>query len=364
MLYFDNNATTKIDPDVRKVMAPFLDADFANPSSPYTFARKAALAVEKAREQVAALVGAAPEEIYFTSGGTEGNNAALNHLLQAGGGALALSAVEHASVANFARRREKAGARLTWLPVLPSGALKAAGDREIPHALMWANNETGVVFPIAELAAGRRVHADAVQAAGKIPVDFHAAGIETASLSAHKIHGPKGVGALYVRKGVSFEPYLVGGDQERGFRAGTENVAGIVGFGRAAELARENLGKMETEIRTMRYEFEMRMLQKIPGLSIVGHESPRLPNTSMLIVPGVETETLIALLDMADICVSSGSACAAGAQEPSHVLAAMGATPARPAATIRVSLSRFTTQEELGALQGRFWQAMEKLRNG
>lgn len=366
MIYLDNNATTRIDPEVLEAMRPFQEQEYANPSSPYTFARKAALAVQSARGQVAALVGASAEEIHFTSGGTEANNAALNHLLATGGTtALALSCVEHASVRNYALHRRQDTLRVEQLGVdvrgnlLPGAPVVAAGQ---PLALMWANNETGVIFPVSEFTRDWRVHTDLVQAAGKLPVSLRFSGVETAALSAHKIHGPKGIGAIYVRAGVSFTPLLVGGDQEQGVRAGTENVAGIVGFGKAAELALRHLGRMGSEIRELRDGFEERVAREIPDLVVAGRAAPRLPNTSMLIVPGCETEALLALLDLQGICVSSGSACAAGANEPSHVLRAMGLPAGPGAATLRVSLSRFSTREELDSLSAALVPAVRRLR--
>lgn len=356
----DNNATTRVDARVRDAMLPFLGDEFANPSSPYSFARRAALAIAKAREQVARLVGALPEEIHFTSGGTEANNAALNHLLATCGDALALTTVEHASVRNFALHRERRGSRLEWLAVDRAGRL-AANATSPQRAVMWANNETGVTFPVAEFARGGRVHCDAVQAAGKVTVNLGASGVETAAFSAHKIHGPKGVGALYIRKGTAFEQFLIGGDQENGHRAGTENVAGIVGFGVAAELAAESLERMNTEVRAMRDAFEERVVTVLPDTIIVGRAAERIPNTTMLVIPGCETEAVLALLDMEGICVSSGSACASGSHEPSHVLRAMG-LPVEKAATIRVSLSRLSTAAEMDALAMALPRVVEKLR--
>jgi cysteine desulfurase len=364
MVYLDNNATTRLDPRVREAMLPYLDDEFANPSSPYTFARRAALAITKAREQVARLVGAQPEEIHFTSGGTEANNAALNHLLATGGGQpLALSAVEHASVRNYALHRTKDKLLTESVAVLDSGR-PAAGRHGVAApllAMMWANNETGVIFHVPEYTHGRRVHSDAVQAAGKIPLNLGASGVETAALSAHKIHGPKGVGALYIRQGTKFEPFLIGGDQESARRAGTENVAGIVGFGAAAELALEHLDLLDTEIRSLRDTFEERIAEFLPDTLIAGRSTPRIPNTSMLVIPECETEAVLALLDMEGICVSSGSACASGSHEPSHVLRAMG-LPVENAATIRVSLSRFTTADEVDALSEALPRVVAKLR--
>lgn len=366
VIYLDNNATTRIAPEVLAAMMPFLGEEYSNPSSPYTFARRAALAVARARGQVAALVGAMPEEIYFTSGGTEANNAALNHLILASEGVIEQSSVEHASVRRFLRHRSRGeDLILGTIGVDENGALDA-GRHEIanvPLALMWANNETGVLFPVQKFTTGRRVHTDAVQAAGKIPLSLSAAGVETAAFSAHKIHGPKGVGALFIRKGTKFAPFLIGGDQEGAQRAGTENVAGIVGMGAAAELAMENLAAMEERVRVMRDEFEERMSGHISDLIVAGRKSPRLPNTSMLVISRCETEALIALLDLEEICVSSGSACASGAHEPSHVLQAMGLAKTKDVATIRVSLSRFTTPAEIAALAAALPRAVRRLRN-
>jgi cysteine desulfurase len=364
VIYLDNNATTQLDPQVRESMLPFLDAQFANPSSPYTFARAAALAIAGARESVAKLVGASPEEIYFTSGGTEGCNAALNHLLATSrGNEIALSTVEHACVRNFALHREKIGVKLNWLEVDRTGTLKSPAVATAPLALMWANNETGVIFPVADFARAGRVHTDAIQAAGKISLNLAASGVETAAISAHKFHGPKGVGALYVRKRTKFESYLIGGGQESGVRAGTENVAGIVGMGRAAELALENLGKMETMVRPLRDGLETRLRDEIPGLVIAGSEALRLPNTSMFLIPGCETDAVIALLDMENICVSSGSACASGAHEASHVLRAMALPAGQDTAAIRVSLCRFTTRVEVDALAAALPRVVRRLRD-
>lgn len=361
MIYLDNNATTRIDPAVREAMLPYLDDCYANPSSPYTPARKAALAIETAREQVARLVGAQPEEIVFTSGGTESNNLAIRHLAAAGAG-LAVTAVEHASIREAAQDLERRGTSVQWLAVDAAGQLRSPGDPEKPLCAIWANNETGVILPVSELARGRRVHADAVQAAGKIPLSLGASGVETASLCAHKLHGPKGVGALYVRNGVRVAPLFFGGDQEKGLRPGTENVAAIVGFGAAAELARTNLARMENEIRLLRDGFERAIRAALPDALLAGAESPRLPNTSQWVIPGCETEALLAVLDLAGFCVSSGSACATGAHEPSHVIAAMGLPADRRHAILRVSLGRFSTATELEALAAALPDAVRRLR--
>lgn len=366
MIYLDNNATTKLDPAVFEAMRPFLTDSYANPSSPYSFARQAALAIEKAREQVALLVGATPAEIHFTSGGTESNNAALESAAREDRPVIA-TAVEHASVRSTALRFAKRTGKGRLWPVQADG--HPASDFALPRgscaAVMWANNETGVLNDIPSLA--REVHAqegllhvDAVQAAGKVAINLASAGVDTAALSAHKLHGPKGIGALFVRKGLRFNALLAGGDQEQGFRAGTENVAGIVGFGLAAELAGRQLGELTGRIRALRDQLEAELLSRVSGLVIAGAAAPRLPNTSMLVIPGAETEAVLALLDMDGICVSSGSACAAGAHEPSHVLRAMGLPVGPRVATIRTSLSRFTTAEDVAALVERLPVALQR----
>ena len=219
-----------------------------------------------------------------------------------------------------------------------------------------------MLLPVLELARGRRVHADAVQAAGKIPLDLSASGVETASLCAHKLHGPKGVGALYVRDGVRLAPLFFGGDQERGLRPGTENVAAIVGFGKAAELARANLARMDVEVRALRDRFELAVRAALPDARLVGAESARLPNTSQWVIPDCETEALLAVLDLAGFCVSSGSACATGAHEPSHVIAAMGLPADRNHAVLRVSLGRFSTAADTEALAAALPDAVRRLR--
>lgn len=388
VLYLDNNATTRLAPDALSAMLPFLTDVYANPSTPCSFARTAALAIDRARTQVAKLVGSAPDEIIFTSGGTESNNSIIESTLHFQsleefrarssnhhtGPRLIISEIEHASIRNPALQASDRGASIAWLAVSRSGppSVKIAENLlESPAAIMsvmTANNETGAVSPVAELAAlaARRnvlVHTDAVQAAGKIPLSLGSSGVHFASFSAHKIHGPKGIGALYIRRGAPFHAALTGGDQEYGFRAGTENVAGIVGFGVAAELAFQHLSFMDTEVRRLRDDFESRILHSVSDVTIAARSAERLPNTSMLLIPHCETEALLALLDLDQICVSSGSACTAGAHEPSHVLKAMGLPIGRDIATLRVSLSRFTTAAEIDALVAAIVRATRKLRS-
>jgi cysteine desulfurase len=295
----------------------------------------------------------------FTGGGTESNNAALHAMLalsevEGPRKNLAMTRVEHASVLKFGEQVERRGTRVAWLNVDGEGRLAmdelaaAIGPKTAGVSVMTANNETGVLFPVEHAARiahdrGALFHTDAIQAAGKIPLDVRSIGADYLSLSAHKLHGPKGVGALYIRKGAPFTPLLVGGEQEQGRRAGTENVAGIVGFGKAAELAREMN-------RDARDRIETKVLSEVRGSRVVGRGTDRLPNTSLFLIEGIDSEALLALLDMDGILCSSGSACAAGANEPSHVLRAMSIPAALARGALRVSLSRFTTEAEAAAL--------------
>jgi cysteine desulfurase len=369
-VYLDNNATTPLDPAVRATMLRYLGDDFANPSSPYGAARAAALAVAEAREAVGRLIDASPGEILFTGCGTESNNAAIRAMLALSAvEGLAAAAprkkivatrVEHASVLNLLLQLESQGIPVVWLDVDREGRLDlerlaAAIDAETAGvSVMTANNETGIVFPVAEVARiakakGVLFHTDAVQAAGKIPFSVREVAADYVALGAHKLHGPKGVGALYIRKGAPFTPLLVGGEQEQGRRGGTENVAGIAGFGKAAELARAAGEGAAARMRRLRDILEERIRQ-IGRVRVVGEGADRLPNTALFLIEGVESEALLALLDMEGICCSSGSACASGSSEPSHVLRAMGCSPAEARSALRVSLSRFTTEAEVNRL--------------
>lgn len=373
-IYFDNNATTAVDPRVLDAMAPYWAGAFANPSSPYTPARVASLAVARAREQVAALIGAAPTELVFTSGGTESNHLALHGALalRPGRRRLVVSAVEHASVRETARHWADHGGAVTEVPVDRAGRLDlaqvraAVRDDAAALSFLAANNETGVCFPLSELAeiahaAGALFHTDAVQAAGRVSLDVRAVGADLATVCAHKMHGPKGVGALYVRDGLPLPPQLRGGGQEQGRRAGTENVPGVVGFGCAADLAREGLPDMGTRVRALRDRAVAAILEGIPRVDVVGEGADRLPNTVLLLVDRVETEALLARLDLENLCCSSGSACAAGATEPSHVLEAMGLLSASTG-VLRISLSRFTTAAEVESLVDGLRRSVKELR--
>lgn len=360
-IYLDNNATTRVDPRVIDAMLPLLKEHFGNPSSMHAFAATPLAAVRLARGQVRELVGAAhDDEIVFNSGGTEGANAAIRSALEVSPGKTEIitSAVEHPAVLTLCNALSSSGVRLHVIPVDKRGQLDMAAyqaalsDRVAVVSMMWANNETGVVFPVAELAAkakaaGALFHTDAVQAAGKISLNVKSTSIDMLSISGHKLHAPKGIGALYVRRGVRIAPQIVGGRQERGRRGGTENVPGIAALGKAAELAIQHLEYEATSVRVLRDRFQESLAAAIPGCLIVGGESERVPNTLNVAFTGVGGEDVVLLLDRAGIAASLGSACAAGSFEPSHVLRAMQVPETALHGGVRFSLSRDTTAEEI-----------------
>jgi cysteine desulfurase len=374
MYYFDNNATTQVAPEVVQAMLPFLTDYWGNPSSAYGFAHQIAAALEKAREQVAALLQADPKEITFTSCGTESNNSALHSaLLTTGKRHIVTTAVEHSATINFCQFLEKRGSRVTRLPVSPDGSLdlhlleQAIQPDTALVSVMWANNETGALFPIREIARlchakGVLCHTDAVQVPGKLKIDVKDLGVDMLSLSAHKLHAPKGIGLLYVRKRTKFQPYIMGGHQERGRRGGTENVANIVAFGRAAELAMQRLDDENTRVRALRDRMEQTLLDAIPHASRNGAAEPRLPNTSNLTFDFVEAEAVLMLLDQAGICASSGSACTTGSLDPSHVLTAMGLSPMRARGSLRLSLGIYNTEAEVDYLLKHLPPIIRRLR--
>jgi cysteine desulfurase len=355
MIYLDHNATTPIDERVLDAMLPFLTTFYGNPSSLYRQGRVARSAIETAREQVASLVGAQPAQVIFTSGGTEANNLAL-----AAGGSdagLAISAIEHPSIAEPAQRLKKQGRELAIIGVDSVGLItQEAMDQVIRRkpglaSFMLANNETGVIQAIAQYARQLRkhrvlVHTDAVQALGKIPVNFNELGVHLMSLSSHKIYGPKGCGALVFEKDVPINPLLLGGGQEQDLRAGTENVAAIIGFGKAAELARVELAERSQHLLALREQLEDGLIT-IPGLTIFARQAPRLPNTVQFGIDGLDGELLLMKLDQKNVAVSSGSACASGAREPSAVLTAMGVEPELAKSAIRVSLGQANTADDV-----------------
>jgi cysteine desulfurase len=373
--YFDNNATTRIAPAVVDAMLPFLREMWGNPSSAYGFGSQLAKHVERAREQVAALLHADPKEIVFTSCGTESNNAAIHSALVTHPEKrhVVTTAVEHSANIKYCDYLKKRGYEITFLPVESDGSLDLhVLDNSIRPdtaivSVMWANNETGVLFPIEEAAAicqskGVLFHTDAVQAAGKIKIDVKSLGVDYLSLSAHKLHAPKGIGMLYVRRKSKFVPYLIGGQQERGRRGGTENVAGIVAFGKAAELALEHLQDENTRVRAMRDRLENAILAQIPNSIRNGGKEPRLPNTSNVAFDGVEAEAILMQLDQLGICASSGSACTTGSLEPSHVLTAMGVNPMRARGSVRFSLGVYNRDEEVDYVLKELPGIVSKLR--
>jgi cysteine desulfurase len=358
--YFDNNATTRVAHEVVDAMLPFLRDYWGNPSSAYSFGAQVAEQIDRARERVAALIDADPREVVFTSCGTESNNAVLESALssQPGKRHIVTSAVEHSAIIKHCELLQKRGVEVTFLPVDADGLL----DLHLLHqsirrdtalvSIMWANNETGVVFPIEEIAAICRsknvpFHTDATQVPGKLKIDLGNVGADYLTLSAHKLHAPKGVGLLYVRKRAKFQPYLIGGPQERSRRGGTENVASIIGFGRAAELAMEHLEEENTRVRALRDRLESAILSGIGNTVRTGPKEPRLPNTSNIGFDFVEAEGILMALDQLGICASSGSACTTGSLNPSHVLTAMGIKPARAKGCVRFSLGIYNTAEEV-----------------
>jgi len=386
IIYLDNNATTPLDPAVIEEMLPFLTKYYGNPSSGYAFAARARKAVDLARERLAALLGCAPSEIFFTSGGTESNNAVIHSALaysaiaaaKAGqfephGKHIVTSAVEHSAVLRPCQDLEKHGCAVTFLGVdrdgnLDLGELEAAIRPETALvSMMWANNETGVLFPVQKIAEicrrkGVLFHTDAVQAVGKIPIRLRETAINFLSLSAHKFHGPKGVGALYVNGRTRFGPLIAGGGQENGRRGGTENVAGIVGLGKAAELALKYLAEGKGSVHSMRDRFEKAILESVSGASVNGTGALRIPNTSSLSFEGIESSNALLLLDRHGICCSAGSACRTGSQEASHVLRAMNPNGDGARRSLRFSFGRFNTEADVDRAIEIVPKVIEKLR--
>jgi len=386
IIYLDNNATTQLDPAVVEEMLPFLTKYYGNPSSGYAFAARARKAVDLARERLAALVGCAPSEIVFTSGGTESNNAVIGSALaysavaaaKAGqlephGKHIVTSAVEHSAVLRPCQDLDKHGCRVTFLGVDPDGnvdlaELEAAiGPETALVSIMWANNETGVLFPVPKIAAicrrkGVLFHTDAVQAVGKIPIRLREAAISFLSLSAHKLHGPKGVGALYINGRTRFNSLIAGGGQENGRRGGTENVAGVVGLGKAAELALKYLTEAKGNICSMRNRFEKAILESVNGASVNGAGALRISNTSSLSFDGIESSAALLLLDRHGICCSAGSACRTGSHEASHVLRAMNPNGDGARRSLRFSFGRFNTEADVDRAIEIVPKVIEKLR--
>ncbi|HTY42759.1 MAG TPA: cysteine desulfurase family protein [Thermoanaerobaculia bacterium] len=357
MIYLDNNASTRLDPAVREAMTAAADV-FGNPSSLHAEGQRARRAVEEARDEVARLVGGSPGETFFTSGGTEANALALFGAVAGRRGRIVLSGVEHPSVREAAARLAAAGCEVVVVPPEPSGALDAGRvlNAVVPGTLlvsvMTANNEYGAVFPVAAIASGARArgalfHTDAIQAAGRLPVDARAIGADLLSVSAHKLHGPKGAGALFVRRGVPLEAHTPGGGQEKRLRAGTENTLAIVGFGAAARLAAERRLADAPAIGRRRGRLERGLLETVSGSRVVGGTVERLPNTAAVVFPGASAETLLVRLDLEGVAVSAGSACSSGTLAPSPALLALGLSPAEARSVVRFSLSRETTDVEI-----------------
>jgi cysteine desulfurase len=376
VVYLDNNATTQTAPEVLEVMLPYFTELYGNPSSMHFFGGQVARKVDQARVQTAALIGADPTEIVFTSCGTESDNAAIwgtlnsfpqkNHIIT--------TRVEHPAVGNLATYLSKKGYKVTTLPVDRGGRLNlnqlaaAITEETALVSIMWANNETGVIFPIEEIAGmvksrGVVFHTDAVQAVGKLPIDLSQVPIDLLSFSGHKIHAPKGIGVLYIRKGTRFTPFILGGHQEKGRRGGTENVPYITGLGKACELAQRNLSVENVKVRGLRNRLEKGILETIPKVLINGDEKERLFNTLSVSFEYVEGESILLLLSNLGICASSGSACTSGSLEPSHVLRAMGVPFTAAHGSIRFSLSVYNTEEEIDYVLTHLPPIIKRLRD-
>jgi len=385
-VYLDHNATTPVEPEVLAAMLPYLSGEYGNASSIHDFGQKARSAVETAREQVAALIGARPQEIVFTSGGTEADNHAIFGIVQALASAahdakdasprkhVITTAIEHEAVLNTCQALEKRGVEVTYLPVDEQGLISAPALRQairketVLITVMHANNELGTVQPLEEIGriaadADIYFHTDAVQSAGKLPIDVNAARLDLLSLSGHKFYAPKGVGALYIRGGTRLQQLLYGGHHQRGFRPGTENVPAIVGLGQAAEIARKSLLQDATRVAALRDRLEQGLLAQIPQAQANGAKAPRTPNTTNILFPGIEGEALVIALDLKGLACSTGAACSSGAVEPSHVLTAIGLQPEQARSSLRFSLGRHTTPAEIDLALEMVPAAVQHLRN-
>lgn len=360
MIYLDHNATTPVLSEVLEAMMPYLTTEWGNPSSAYKFGAKLKSVIETARAQVAELIGAQPREVIFTSCATESNNAAIHAALKANPNKrhIITSAVEHSSVLNYCMALEKEGYRVTYLPVDRDGLLKPTdlentiAEETAVVSLMWANNETGVLFPVKEIAEicqsrGVPYHCDAVQVAGKIEMDVRNLPVDYLSLTGHKFHAPKGIGALYVRRKTTFLPLIHGGHQERGWRGGTENVALIAGMGKAAELAVKKLPDYGRAVRPLRDALEEGILGTVPNTELNGHKTERLSNTINITFRGVESEALLVLLDQAGICASIGAACLGNTDGPSHVIKAMKPDGLASRQSLRFSIGVELRQDQI-----------------
>lgn len=375
IIYADNNATTPVAKKVLDEMLPYLKTYYGNPSSMHTFGGQIAKKINEAREKTASLLNASPEEILFTSCGTESDSTAIRAAIRSNPDRkqIVTTRVEHPAIKNLCEHFAKNEFHVTYVPVDENGALdldylyKNLTDDTAIVSIMWANNETGVIFPVEEIAEkvkekGIVFHTDAVQAVGKIPIDLKNTEIDMLSLSGHKIHAPKGIGALYIKKGTKFSPFLIGGHQEKGRRGGTENVASIIGLGAASELSKSLMEEENTRVKEMRDSLERGLLERIDNAFVNGAKEKRLPNTASIAFEYVEGEAILLMMDEYGICASSGSACTSGSLEPSHVLRAMGVPFTAAHGTIRFSLSTYNTMEEVNFIIEKLPPIIEKLR--
>jgi len=374
--YLDYNATTPVDPAVLPAMLPYFCEDFGNPSSIHSFGQKTRAAIEHARESVAALIGARPAEVIFTSGGTESDNTAIFGVVAASAGPakhVITTTIEHHAVLHACQALEQQGVAVTYTPVNREGLVDPGDIRgairpeTVLITVMHANNELGTVEPLEEIGriaaeADVYFHTDAVQSAGKVPIAVDRLGADLLSISGHKLYAPKGVGALYIRKGTRLKPLLFGGQHQRGHRPGTENVAGNVGLGKASELARASLTSDALRISALRDRLEEGILERVPQSRVNGSRTARTPNTTNILIPFVEGEALVIALDLRGVACSTGAACSSGAIEPSHVLTAIGLAPEEARASLRFSLGRHTTADDVDLALSVIPGAVEHLR--
>lgn len=374
-IYLDNNATTQVAPEVMEAMLPYFHQLYGNPSSMHSFGGQVAKTIREARERVAALIGADPEEIIFTSCGTESDNTAILSALSVYPEKrhIVTSRVEHPAVKVLCEYLKERGCIVTELPVDSEGRIdmelyeRSLSKDTAIVSLMWANNETGVIFPVekaAQIARDKGIlfHTDAVQAVGKIPINMRKNSIDMLSLSGHKLHAPKGVGVLYVRKGTRFSPFIIGGHQEKGRRGGTENTASIIALGKACELAAHNMDEENTRVKYLRDKLENGLLKSIPNCKVNGDRINRLPNTTNISFEFIEGEGILLLMDQFNICASSGSACTSGSLQPSHILRAMGVPFTMAHGSVRFSLSVYNTEEEIDFVIAKLPPIIARLR--